>query len=75
MDDNKVEISYLQKALKKKKQEEANLLNIIANENFIGVALNAITSKLNTISEDIKTFETQIDNNNKPSRYKILTYD
>ena len=75
MDDNKVDISDLQKALKKKKQEEANLLNIIASGNVMEAALNSITSKLNTISADIKTLETQIDNNNKPSRYKILTYD
>ncbi len=75
MEDNKVDISDLQKALKKKKQEEANLLNIIASGNVIGAALNAITTKLNTVSEEVKTLEAQIDKNNKPSRYKILTYD
>ena len=75
MEDNKVDISDLQKALKKKKQEEANLLNIIAGGNIMDAALNSITSKLNTISEEIKTLEAQIDKNNKPSRYKILTYD
>ena len=75
MEDNKVDISDLQKALKKKKQEEANLLNIIASGNVIGAALNAITTKLNAVSEEVKTLEAQIDKNNKPSRYKILTYD
>ena len=75
MENNKVDISDLQKDLKKKKQEEANLLNVIASGNVMDAALNSITSKLNTISEDIKTLEAQIDNNNKPSRYKILTYD
>lgn len=75
MENNKVDISDLQKDLKKKKQEEANLLNVIASGNVMDAALNSITSKLNTISEDIKTLEAQIDKNNKPSRYKILTYD
>ena len=75
MENNKVDISDLQKDLKKKKQEEANLLNVIASGNIMDAALNSITSKLNTISEEIKTLEAQIDKNNKPSRYKILTYD
>lgn len=39
------------------------------------MALEATSNKLNSISEEIKTIEGQIDNDNKPNQYRILTYD
>lgn len=71
----KVDVSLLNKTLKQKKQEEANLLNAIASGNIAGAALEATSNKLNSISEEIKILEVQMDNSNKPNQYRILTYN
>ena len=39
------------------------------------MALEATSNKLNSITQEIKTIEGQIDNDNKPNQYRILTYD
>lgn len=39
------------------------------------MALESTSNKFNSISEEIKTLEVQIDNGNKPGQYRILTYD
>ncbi len=71
----KVDVSALRKALKQKKLEETNLLNAIASGNISGAALTATSNRLNSVSEEIKAIEAQIDNSNKPNPYRILTYD
>ena len=67
--------SALVKELKKKQQEATNLINSIASGKFEEAALNAISNRLNLISEEIKTLEVQIDNINEPQLHRILTYD
>lgn len=75
IDNDNVDKSILAKALKQKKQEETNLVNAIASGNISGVALEATSNKLNSISEEIRTIQAQIDNVNDFRRYRILTYD
>ncbi len=75
IDNNKIDKSVLIKALKQKKQEQENLLNAISSGLIAGMALEVTSKKLNTISEEIKVIEAQMDSNNKPNQYRILTYD
>ena len=72
---NDIDKSALVKELKKKKQEETNLINSIASGKFEEAALNAISSRLNILSAETKALEAQIDNINKPQLHRILTYD
>lgn len=76
IDNNKkIDKSVLVKALKQKKQEQENLLKAISSGLIAGMALESTSNKFNSISEEIKTLEVQIDNGNKPGQYRILTYD
>ncbi len=75
INNNKVDKSVLVKALRQKKQEQENLLKAISSGLIAGMALEVTSNKLNSISEEIKTIEVQIDNANKPNQYRILTYD
>ena len=72
---NDVDKSALVKELKKKKQEEANLINSIASGKLEEAALNAISSRLNILSAETKALEAQINKFNKPQQSRILTYD
>ena len=72
---NDIDKSALVKELKKKKQEEANLITVIANGKLEEVVLNAISSRLNIVPAETKALETQIGKFNKPQQYRILTYD
>ena len=72
---NKADKSVLVKAIKQKKQEQTNLINAISSGHIAGVALEVASNKLNSISEEIKVLEAQIDDSSKPSQYRILTYD
>ena len=72
---NDIGKSALVKELKKKKQEEANLINSIASGKLEKAALNAISSRLNILSAETKALEAQINKFNKPQQYRILTYD
>ena len=73
--DSKIDKSVLIKTLKQKKNEETNLLNAIASGNISGSALEATSNRLNSVSEEIKTIEAQIGSNDRPSQYRILTYN
>lgn len=73
--DSKIDKSVLIKTLKQKKNEETNLLNAIASGNISGAALEATSSRLNSVSSEIKIIEAQIDSSDRPSQYRILTYD
>ena len=75
VESNKTDKSILIKTLAKKKQEQENLISAISSGLITGMALEATSQKLNTISEEIKILEGQIDNVNKPTQYRILTYD
>lgn len=73
--EGKVDIAHINKAIKQKKLEETNLLNAIASGNIAGIALKATSDKLNIVSQEIQQLEELITNQNKPVRYRILTYD
>lgn len=59
----------------KKKLEEANLINTIDSGKLEEAALNAICSRLNIVSAEIKALEAQIDKFNKPQLHRTLTYN
>ena len=73
--DSKIDKSVLIKTLKQKKNEETNLLNAIASGNISGAALEATSNRLNSVSTEINTIEAQLDSNDRPNQYRILTYN
>ena len=73
--DGQLDIVHINKTLKQKKIEETNLLNAIASGNIAGAALKVTSDKLNQVSQEIQQLEELITNQNKPVRYRILTYD
>ena len=73
--ERKIDISHINNTIRQKKLEQTNLLNAIASGNIAGVALKATSDKLNVVSQEIQQLEELIINQNKPARYRILTYD
>lgn len=73
--DGQIDVAQVNKTIKQKKIEETNLLNAIASGNIAGAALKVTSNKLNQVSQEIQQLEELITNQNKPVRYRILTYD
>ena len=71
----KVNISHINMVLKKKKKEQANLLNSISSGNISGDALKATSDIYNRVTDEIKKLEALLSDSKTPKQYKILTYN